>query len=45
MNGDLRLTANSSGGATFILVLLQGQPEALPNVTTSGENAAVRSAI
>ena len=45
MDGDLRLTANSSGGATFILVLPRGQPEPTPEVTTSGETAAARSTL
>ena len=45
MDGDLRLTGNSTGGATFVLMLPQGQSEMLADVTTSGEAAAVRSTL
>jgi signal transduction histidine kinase len=45
MDGDLRLASNSSGGATFILVLPRGPSEPLVDVTTSGETAAVRSPV
>jgi len=45
MDGDLRLAGNASGGATFVLILPQGQPQAPPEITTSGETAAVRSTL
>jgi signal transduction histidine kinase len=43
MNGDLRLTEKSSRGATFILVLPQGEPEQAAEMTTSGETPAIQS--
>ena len=42
MDGDLRLASNSSGGATFILLLLRGPSEPLVDLTRSGETAAVK---
>ena len=45
MDGDLRLTGNVGGGATFILTLPEGQPEGMSDLTTSGETAAARSTI
>ena len=44
MRGDLTVSSNARGGASFILVLPRGTTDQLADVTTSGETPAYRSA-
>jgi signal transduction histidine kinase len=44
MRGDLTVSGNARGGASFMLTLPRGSADQLANLTTSGETSAYRSA-